>query len=95
MSRDAFSYDPQDAGDVRDTPRAAPPVSADQHLPTRETAGIPRRKPLAAAIAPRLGSSIPPATNAVILRAPITSVTAPISSAIPRCTPSRKSASSA
>ena len=88
MSRDAFSYDPQDAGDVRDdVSRAAQPVSTDRLLPIRERAGIRRRKPLAAAIAPKLASSIPPATNAVILRAPTTSGTAPISSAIPRCTP--------
>jgi hypothetical protein len=89
VSRDAFSYDPQDAGETREqaTRRSVPLSNRDQRLLTRVTAGIRRRKPLAVAIAPRLGSSIPPATNAAILRVPITSVTARISSAIPRCTP--------
>ena len=87
MSRDAFSYDPQDAGDVRRRLRVAQPVSTDRLLPIRERARIRRRKPLAAAKAPKPASSIRPATNATILRAPITSGIAPISSAIPRCTP--------
>ena len=87
VSRDAFSHDPQDTWTRATRPRAAPSASTDQHLPIRETAGIQRRRPLAVAIAPRLANSIPPATNAAIPRAPITSATAPISSAIPRCTP--------
>ena len=85
MSRDAFSYDPQDAGETRDTVHApTPPVNRDQHLLTRVTAGIRRQKLSVVAIAPRLGSSILPARNAAILRAPITFATVRISSAIPR-----------
>ena len=87
MSRDAFSHDPQDTRTRATRPRAAPSASTDQHLPTHETVGIPRRRPLAVAIAPKLGTSIPPATNGVLPHARITSVIARISSAIPRCTP--------
>ena len=54
MSRDAFSYDPQDAGDVRDAGSASPSPSA-QTGSFRYARGqvVRRRKPLAAAIAPK------------------------------------------
>ncbi len=87
MSRDAFSHDPQDTWRPATRPRAAPSVSREQHLPIHETVGIPRRRPLAVTTAPKLGNSIPPATNGVLPHARITSVIARISSAIPRCTP--------
>ena len=78
MSRDASSHDPRDPGDARSTGRV---------LPSHETLGSPRRKSLATALAPKFANNTPPTANAVIRRAPITSVIAPISSAIPRSTP--------
>ena len=88
MSRDAFSYDPQDAGDVRDDAPASPSPSAQTgsfRYARRQESGAgspwPRRKHRSSRAAFR------PATNAAILRAPTTSGIAPISSAIPRCTP--------
>src|ERR1700674_4093749 len=72
-------------------PRSA---SADYRVPTHEAIDIqPRRLPVIAIALP-LGSSIPPATNAVILGATITFGTVPISSANLRCTPLEKLGSS-
>ena len=62
VSRDAFSHDPQDTLDARDTsPRRSVHPAPDRRLPTCETAGIRCRKPLAVAKAPRFArSSIQP-----------------------------------
>ena len=67
-------------------PRAAPSGSTGQFHPIQKAPGIRCPKPLAAAIAPRVANSISAPTNAVILRAPITSATAPIFCVIPKCT---------
>ena len=55
MSRDAFSHDPQDTLDTRDTSHAPlrPPAQINASRCARSV-GIPRRKPLAVAIAPKL-----------------------------------------
>jgi len=58
MSRDAFPMIRKMPAKRATPPRAAPSVSRDQHLQARGTAGIQRRKRLAAAMAPRFGSSI-------------------------------------
>ncbi len=85
MSRDTHSYDPHDAGETRDTStrRTVRQQQIDISL-IRGTAGIERQRGPVAPMAPRLGSSIRLARNAMILRAPITSEIGPISSAIPR-----------
>ena len=45
MSRDAFSHDPQDALDPRNTSRRGSAHSRRSASPTRETAGIASRRP--------------------------------------------------
>ena len=79
MSRDAFSYDPQDAGETRDASRPSELSVNTDRLPVRvhKTEGVRPRTPLAAAIAPKPASSVRPATNAATVRAPITSGIAP------------------
>jgi hypothetical protein len=72
MSRDAFSYDPQDTGDCAIRPRAAPPLSKDRHLQMRGTTGTRRPEPLTVAPSPGFESNIRHARNGTIPPAPIT-----------------------